>query len=704
MQVKRIGNYVFSSFIGKGSFAEVYKGYHQTTKLDVAIKMLPRSRLPKEDGAMIEKEVSILFQLKHPNIVHLIDFQKTLNNYYLIFEYCKYGDLDKFIHDNYGGRVPEFQAQKIIQQIIEGIKFMKEQKIVHRDLKLANLLVTKDFVVKIADFGFARYVDEREMLFTSYVGTPLTMAPEILEHKKYSEKCDTWSLGIIFYQVIVGRLPFDPGRGATSHDLLNLIKRKQIEFPIELSISPSIKDLIRRMLVLDENKRMTFEEVFKHDWITGVYEVQDLTKVPSQDLNASVLLKSAYDQKRISDKINKDREKNRKLSANATDQNQIISVVIGNPQISPKGNDKNNQIPNINEQIQVEKQLQIIPKIIADKPEQSPSNKTNEIHITFEKIASNEEVKLNSIIDDEIVVSSDRVKWKEIYECLLISKIYELLEQKCDGIMEKMKKINNILLSKKTADVENSGILPVLIIMQMLGIIKETLQGNVNVINEVKKANLIDLQLKDFWDNFTKIQGLVSRFCGENTKIIDIYSELKAIYFEFFKKMEDEMIKLPIEKFKGFDADELLYDSLIHISENTALNEFLSEKKERLEQYTVVDLICEIILFKKTENWYELEIVHNDKVEKLLYDAGIKLKDLAESHVEYLNEKLTFDFKKLNDILQKEGNIKVIKSLRDQFALRINIKPIHDELENTFINKIKILHQEIKGRLNDLKE
>ena len=697
MQVKRIGNYVFSSFIGKGSFAEVYKGYHQITKVDVAIKMIPRSRLPKEDGAMIEKEVSILFQLKHPNIVQLIDFQKTLNNYYLIFEYCKYGDLDKFIHDNYGGRVPEFQAQKIIQQIINGIKFMKEQKIVHRDLKLANLLVAKDFVVKIADFGFARYVDERESLFKSYVGTPLTMAPEILERTKYSEKCDTWSLGVIFYQIIVGRLPFDPGRGATPQDLLNLIKRKTIEFSIELSISSSIKDLIWKMLVLNENKRMAFEELFKHDWITGLFEIQDPSKaVLPQNLNASILLKSAYDQKRIRDKINKDQEKNKKLNGIAGEQNQIIDINSGNQQIYLKGKDKIDQISNMKDDIEKKKRFS-----------KSPEGNENQTNITKEVQIKYEEAKLIITMDDKndgITESNDRIKWKEIYECLLISKIYELLEQKCDGIINKMKKINNILLNKKTTDVENSGILSVLIIMQMLGIVKETLQGNVDVVNEVKKANLIDLQLKDFWENFTKIQGLVSKFCGENKNIIDIYSELKAIYFEFFKKMEDEMIKLPIEKFKGFDADELLYDSLIHISENTVLNEFLSEKKERFDQYTVVDLICEIILFKKTESWYELEIVHNDKVDKLLFDSGIKLKDLAENHLEYLNEKLTFDFKKLNNILQREGNIKIIKSLSDQFALKINIKPINNELECTFINKIKILHQEIKGRLNDLKE
>jgi len=252
--------------------------------------------------------------------------------------------------------------------------------------------------------------------------------------------------------------------------------------------------------------------------------------------------------------------------------------------------------------------------------------------------------------------------------------------------------------------VENSGILPVLVIMQMLGIIKETLQGKISVINMSKGAILIDLNMTEFWENFVKVQTVVSKSTGENLKIIDIRSELKALYFEFFKKMEDEMIKLPVDKFKGFETDELLYDSLIHISENTALNEFLSEKNERLDQYAIVDLICEIVLFKKTECWYELEVAPNDKVDKLLLDAGVKIQELAQNHMEYLNEKLSFDFRKLNDVMQREGNLKIIKHLRDQFALRKNQKNFQDELESNFMSKIKNLHQEIKSRISDLSE
>ena len=97
-------------------------------------------------------------------------------------------------------------------------------KIVHRDLKLANILINNDLVVKLGDFGFAKHFEDNSLL-QSYCGTPITMAPEILKREKYNEKCDIWSLGIILYQMIFGKAPFDPQRGASISDLIALIDK-----------------------------------------------------------------------------------------------------------------------------------------------------------------------------------------------------------------------------------------------------------------------------------------------------------------------------------------------------------------------------------------------------------------------------------------------------------------------------------------------
>ena len=120
---------------------------------------MSRSALKNEE-AQIQKEIEVLRDLDHPNIVKFMGSQMTKNNFYIIFEFCEKGDFDKFIKKNYqNGRVSEYHAQKFAQQIVEGIKYMKKFRIVHRDLKLPNILVDSEFNLKLADFGLARFVD-----------------------------------------------------------------------------------------------------------------------------------------------------------------------------------------------------------------------------------------------------------------------------------------------------------------------------------------------------------------------------------------------------------------------------------------------------------------------------------------------------------------------------------------------------------------
>lgn len=114
--------------------------------------------------------------IKHQNIVSLIDYKQTAQNLYLVFEHCKHTDLDVHVQKYYNGRLPEEQVQKIAVQIKRAFIVLRKNKVVHRDLKLANILVTEDFEIKLADFGFAKFLDE-DAYFKSYVGTPLTMAP-----------------------------------------------------------------------------------------------------------------------------------------------------------------------------------------------------------------------------------------------------------------------------------------------------------------------------------------------------------------------------------------------------------------------------------------------------------------------------------------------------------------------------------------------
>jgi len=296
--VTQIGDYIIDKQIGKGAFATVYKGHHKTIQQEVAIKIISRRNTSfwQNEDKEIEKEISILKTLDHPNIVKFIHFEKNTLYYFLIFEFCENGDLETVINNLYNGQVPEEQAQKYIQQIIEGIKAMKARNIVHRDLKLANILVSKDFFLKIADFGLARFIEQDDPLLKTFAGTPMTMDPLIFEQNNYNEKCDIWSLGVIFYQVLTGKIPFNPGKGANIPQFVAFLKSQPpLIFPKDIPLSDSFKSLIRTMLVFDVNQRISFEDLFNHDWITGKNLVSSLP-----DLSASQLLQSMYFKKPLS--------------------------------------------------------------------------------------------------------------------------------------------------------------------------------------------------------------------------------------------------------------------------------------------------------------------------------------------------------------------------------------------------------------------
>ena len=152
------------------------------------------------------------------------------------------------------------------------------KNVLHRDLKLQNILIHQN-KVKLADFGFSRLLDETEFAKT-ILGSPLNMAPEILEAVPYTSKADIWSLGVCFYQLLFGRFPYV---GSDLNDLYWNIKKGDLEFPEEVSISSEAKDIIQRMLIADPENRISWFEIFSHD-INYKLDIQiDLSIVNSAD-------------------------------------------------------------------------------------------------------------------------------------------------------------------------------------------------------------------------------------------------------------------------------------------------------------------------------------------------------------------------------------------------------------------------------------
>lgn len=270
-----IGPYVIGKQIGSGAFASVFEAVHSVTQDKVAVKVISKSKLNPKLQANLKFEISLLKSLDHPNVVKLIDVETFDGDWYLIMEFCKGGDLSGYL--KLRGKCSEEFAREIIRQVAAGLQFMNARNIMHRDLKPQNLLLTNSSppVVKIADFGFARTIQEGSMAETM-CGSPLYMAPEILRFKQYDAKVDLWAVGAVLFEIVTGQPPFP---AATPNQLVEKIRKFDITWPRD--VSQECLDLLKGLLVVEPLQRMNHDQFFASPFVKP--------KVPTLSETASVL-------------------------------------------------------------------------------------------------------------------------------------------------------------------------------------------------------------------------------------------------------------------------------------------------------------------------------------------------------------------------------------------------------------------------------
>ncbi|KAK9055530.1 hypothetical protein SSX86_026614 [Deinandra increscens subsp. villosa] len=267
-RVRSVGDYVVGKQIGSGSFSVVWHARHKVHGTEVAIKEILTGKLNRKLEESLMSEIDILRNVNHPNIIRLHDMIKEPGKIHLVLEYCKGGDLSMFIQRRQG-RIPKSTSLHFMQQLAAGLKVLRDNQIIHRDLKPQNLLLSTnddDSTLKIADFGFARSLQPRNLAET-LCGSPLYMAPEIMQLHKYDAKADLWSVGAILFQLVTGRTPFT---GNNQIQLLqNIMKSTELQFPPDVKdLSPECIDLCRKLLRQNPVERLTFEEFFTHPYFS----------------------------------------------------------------------------------------------------------------------------------------------------------------------------------------------------------------------------------------------------------------------------------------------------------------------------------------------------------------------------------------------------------------------------------------------------
>ena len=253
---KKIETYIKGEKIGKGGFATCYKLYNVQDKKIYAAKEIIKN---KSSYDRIKNEIDIYEYLKHDNIVNQKEHFIYNDTQYLIFEFCENRDLSYLIDQR--KKLKEIEVQYYITQLIQALIHLHDRNIVHRDLKLGNIFLTGKMELKLGDFGLAKKLSFRDEKISEMVGTPSYMAPEILENMGYSLEVDIWSLGVIMYYLIIGKLPFNK---KNQED----IKSVSYTFPKKAIISRAAKSLIEQILKKDPKERPSLKQILRHDFFT----------------------------------------------------------------------------------------------------------------------------------------------------------------------------------------------------------------------------------------------------------------------------------------------------------------------------------------------------------------------------------------------------------------------------------------------------
>lgn len=270
----RFGAYILGSTLGEGEFGKVKLGWRKDGRhpSQVAIKLIKRDTIVKDSESEIKiyREINSLRLLNHPNIVNLVEVLKSGKYIGIVLEYASGGELfDYILRHKY---LKENIAKKLFAQLVSGVDYMHSKGLVHRDLKLENLLLDKHKNIIISDFGFVNsYNQSKNDYMKTSCGSPCYAAPElVLTQSPYAgRKVDIWSLGVILYAMLSGYLPFDDDAdnedGADIVKLYKYICSNPLTFPEY--VSPLARDLLRRIIVPDPAKRIGMKEIKNHPWL-----------------------------------------------------------------------------------------------------------------------------------------------------------------------------------------------------------------------------------------------------------------------------------------------------------------------------------------------------------------------------------------------------------------------------------------------------
>ncbi|KAJ3158441.1 Serine/threonine-protein kinase plk4 [Geranomyces michiganensis] len=270
----KIEDYEIGEMLGRGGFGFVHRAISKsagTYGREVAIKMIDKRLMKAANmSRRVANEVEVHWQLHHPSILELYNYFEDHSFVYLVMEICQNGELYQYIHHR---KCPltEPEARGVVAQVVRGLLYLHAHGIIHRDLKLSNLLLTENLDVKIADFGLAVKLNELDGEQKTMCGTPNYISPEIVSRLPYGLTSDVWSLGCMVVTLLTGKPPFESKAVKSTLD-----KVTRVEYTLPANLSPDVRDLVHRLLQKDPKKRLALTKVLSHPFFNPTSPVSSL--------------------------------------------------------------------------------------------------------------------------------------------------------------------------------------------------------------------------------------------------------------------------------------------------------------------------------------------------------------------------------------------------------------------------------------------
>ncbi|PRP87162.1 hypothetical protein PROFUN_01424 [Planoprotostelium fungivorum] len=268
-QEDRIGQFVLKEKIGQGTTGTVRLGINTSTGGKCAVKIVNKTVTRKRKEA--RKEIKRLERIRHDNIIALHHWEEDISNIYIFLEYCEHGDLWLFIQKH--GVFNEETARKLVSQLVDAVDFChRSMHICHHDIKLENCVITRDFRLKLIDYGFSIDLDpiphRRDKSIRIYDSSPAYSPLEILQRKPHDETVDIYSIGVCLYYMLVGRFPFCTPDKTSLDELCHNVLNNDPHFP-KGSVSLLGQHLICSMLA-KRKRRASIEDIRSHEWFYSV--------------------------------------------------------------------------------------------------------------------------------------------------------------------------------------------------------------------------------------------------------------------------------------------------------------------------------------------------------------------------------------------------------------------------------------------------